>query len=162
MKGNKGSLITDPLAISSKFNDFFINVDPSLAATIPSPLIDHNGTYSNSFFISPTSLDEIIDTISKLKTSNREGINGINVSVIKASAELLAAPLSNICNFSFSTGSVPDKLKISRVIPIYKSDNKTNFTNYTDLSQSCLASLKFLKILCIIILCATLLNFTSE
>ena len=82
MKGNKGTLIiiiTDPLAIASKFNDFFINIGPSLAATISSPLIDHNDTYS-SFFISPTSLDEIIDTISKLKTSNSGGINGIIMS----------------------------------------------------------------------------------
>lgn len=121
MKCNKGTLITDPLAIASKFSDFFINIGPSLAATIPSRLMDHNGTYSNSFFISPNSLDEIIDTISKLKTSNSEGINGINLRGIKASADLLAAPLSNISNFSFSTGTVLDKLKISRVVPVYKS-----------------------------------------
>ena len=106
------TLITDPLAIATEFNDFFISIGPSLPATIPFP-IDHkvyrNGTYSNSSFISATSPDEIIHTVSKLKNSNSGGIDGINARIIKAFADLLVAPLSNICNFSLSTGSVPDK-----------------------------------------------------
>ena len=47
---------------------------------------------------------------------------------------LLATPLSNICNFSFSPSSVPDKLKISKVNPMHNSDDKTNFTNYRPIS----------------------------
>ena len=34
-----------------------------------------------------------------------------------------------MCNISFSTGIVPDKLKISKVLPIFKSEDSTNFTN---------------------------------
>ena len=67
--------------------------------------------------------------------SNSERIDVINVRVIKASADLFAAPPSSICYHSFSTGSVPNKLKIRKVLPIYKSDdNKANFTNYRPIS----------------------------
>ena len=38
--------------------------------------------------------------------SNSEGVNGINVNVIKASIDLLASPLSQMCNISFSIGIV--------------------------------------------------------
>ena len=39
---------------------------------------------------------------------NGEGVDGINVNVIKASIDLLASPLSQMCNISFSTGIAPD------------------------------------------------------
>ena len=89
-----------------------------------------SGSFSDSFFASPTTPDEIINTVSSLKSSNSEGVDGINVNVIKASIDLLASPLSQMCNISFSTGIVPDKLKISKVLPIFKSEDSTNFTNY--------------------------------
>ena len=69
-----------------------------------------------------------------LRPATVKGLGVIHVRIIKASADLLAAPLSNICNVSFCTGSVPDKLKISEVLPIYKSDDKANFTNYRPIS----------------------------
>ena len=34
-KSNDGSVTTDPKVISNKFNDFFVNVGPSLADKIP-------------------------------------------------------------------------------------------------------------------------------
>ena len=71
---------------------------------------------------------------SSLKSSNSEGVDGINVNVIKASIDLLASSLSQMCNISFSTGIVPDKLKISKVLPIFKSEDSTNFTNYRPIS----------------------------
>ena len=63
-------------------------------------------------------------------------MDGINVNVIKASIDLLASPLSQMCNISFSTGIVPDKLKISKVLPIilFKREDSTNFTNYRPIS----------------------------
>lgn len=60
----------------------------------------------------------------------------ININVIKASIDLLASPLSQICDISFSTGIVPDRLKISKVIPIFKSEDNTKFPNYRPISIS--------------------------
>ena len=70
---------------------------------------DHNsylsGSFSDSFFTSPTTPDEILNIVSSLKSSNSEGVDGTNVNVIKGSVDLLASPLSQICNISFSTNS---------------------------------------------------------
>ena len=79
-------------------------------------------------------LPKFLPRLSSLKSSNSEGVDGINVNVIKASIDLLASPLSQMCNISFSTGIVPGKLNISKVIPMFKSEHSTNFTNYRPIS----------------------------
>ena len=114
--------------------EFFTNIGPSLDTKTPHSTVDHksylSGSFTDSYFASPTTPDEIINIESSLKSSNSEGVDGINVNVIKASIDLLAFPLSQMCNISFSTGIVPDKLKISKVIPMFKSEDSTNFTKY--------------------------------
>ena len=69
-----------------------------------------------------------------MKSSNSEGVDGVNVNVIKASIDLFASPLSQTCNISFSTGIVPDKLRISKVIPMFRNEDSTNFTNCRPIS----------------------------
>ena len=94
MKDNRGNTINNPQLIANKFNEFFTNIGPSLATKIPYSTVDHksylSGSFSDSFFASPTTPDEIINIVSSLKSSNSEGVDGINVNVIKASIDLLA------------------------------------------------------------------------
>ena len=110
MRDNRGNTINNPQLIANKFNEFFTNIGPSLATKIPHSTVDHksylSGSFSDSFFASPTTPDEIINIVSSLKSSNSEGVDGINVNVIKASIDLLASPLSQMCNISFSIGIV--------------------------------------------------------
>ena len=54
--------------------------------------------------------------------------------VIKHSFHLISAPLANIINLSLQKGIFPDKLKIAKVIPIYKADDPSHFTNYRPIS----------------------------
>ena len=42
------------------------------------------------------------------------------VQVIREIASLIKQPLTFILNKSFSTGNIPDKLKISVITPVYK------------------------------------------
>ena len=46
----------------------------------------------DSFFTSPTTPEEIINIVSSLKSSNSEGVDYININVIKTSIDLLASP----------------------------------------------------------------------
>ena len=48
--------------------------------------------------------------------------------------DFLAAPLTYLINLSISSGSVPDDIKMARVIPIYKSDCRSTFNNYRPIS----------------------------
>ena len=67
--------------------------------------------------------------------------------VIKHSFHLISAPLANIINLSLQKGIFPDKLKIAKVIPIYKADDPSHFTNYRPISLLSNFSKFFKKVL---------------
>ena len=83
MKDNRGNTINNLKLSANKFNEFFRNTGPSLATKTPHSTIDHksylSGSFSDSFFASPTTPDEIINIVSSLKSSNSEGVDSINV-----------------------------------------------------------------------------------
>ena len=54
--------------------------------------------------------------------------------VIKRSFDLLAEPLANIIIVSLSTGIFPNKLKIAKIIPVFKTGEQNSFTNYRPIS----------------------------
>ena len=56
------------------------------------------------------------------------------MKLIKGASASLAKPLSLIINQSLSTGIFPDKLKIAKVVPIYKKDDSTLIDNYRPIS----------------------------
>ena len=54
--------------------------------------------------------------------------------LIKNSFDLISEPLAQLINLSLTTGVFPDKLKVAKVIPIYKAENSENFSNYRPIS----------------------------
>ena len=60
--------------------------------------------------------------------------DGFSAKVIKAISEFLCEPLSHICNLTFVTDCFPDRLKLAKVIPLYKSENKKMVSNYRSIS----------------------------
>ena len=53
--------------------------------------------------------------------------------------------LANIFNKSIELGTFPSKLKMAKVIPIFKSDDETDPNNHIDLFRYYPASTEFLK-----------------
>jgi len=43
-------------------------------------------------------------------------------------------PIVHIINYSIVNGIVPDELKMAKIVPIYKSGDKTDFLNYRSIS----------------------------
>uniref|UniRef100_A0A8C6UW15 Reverse transcriptase domain-containing protein n=4 Tax=Neogobius melanostomus TaxID=47308 RepID=A0A8C6UW15_9GOBI len=58
----------------------------------------------------------------------------IDMTLVKQIIHSIVKPLTYICNLSFQTGTVPNKMKIAKVIPIHKNGNKHIFTNYRPVS----------------------------
>ena len=56
------------------------------------------------------------------------------MSIIQNTIQTLSSPLSHIINLSLFSGIVPDQLRVSRVIPLFKSGNKSYFSNYRPVS----------------------------
>ena len=132
-----GSLTTDMKLICNKFNEFFINVGPSLSTKIPTqntmPIdyIKNKAIYS--MYLEPVSETEIKKLISSLK-SNTPGYDMTGSAVLEWCVDSISEPLSYVCNMSLQEGLFPDELKIANVIPLYKCDDLKLFNNYRPVS----------------------------
>ena len=54
--------------------------------------------------------------------------------MVKFVGDVIATPLSHIFNLSLSTGDFPTKLKLCRVIPLFKAGNANECDNYRPIS----------------------------
>ena len=134
----ENKIITNPEDISNEFNDFFVTIGPNLDAKIDPPQVNFETFLSKSvkesFFIEPTSSDEIVRTIDQCKSKYSSGWDNIPMAVIKSVGSHIAAPFAHICNLSFSTGIFPSDMKIAKVTPIFESDDHEEFSNYRPIS----------------------------
>ena len=87
-----------------------------------------------SFFISPTVLNEVSSIIQSLTKNKSSGPNHIPVKLLKILDPLISVQLSLIINDSFQKGIFPEKLKIAKVIPIFKKGDTSKNTNYRPIS----------------------------
>ena len=60
--------------------------------------------------------------------------DNIPISIIKKTLDLISDPLLSIINLSLSSGDFLDRLKISKIIPFFKSDNASVAQNYQPIS----------------------------
>lgn len=56
------------------------------------------------------------------------------MKIVKRTINEISKPLTYIYNLSFQTGRFPNKMKVAKVIPVYKSRDKHQFTNYRPVS----------------------------
>ena len=128
-----GSLASDMKLICNKFNEFFVNVEPSLSKKIatqnivPTEFIKNKAVYS--LYLEPVNESEIKKLISSLK-SNTPGYDMIGSAALKWCADFLSEPLAHACNMSLQKGIFPDELKIANAILLYKCHDPKLFNNY--------------------------------
>ena len=68
--------------------------------------------------------------IKLLKTNNSRGYDEISTEILKASAPYILSPLTYIGDKILSTRIFPDRLKFSKIKPLFKKGDTTNFSNY--------------------------------
>ena len=69
-----------------------------------------------------------------INAKNSKDVNNISTNLLKKIYHSIKKPLLNLINYSFQVGEFPEALKIAKVIPIYKKDDKMNFGNYRPIS----------------------------
>ena len=74
--------------------------------------------------------------INNLKPKKSAGYDYISQILYKASVDTLPKILAYIINQSLTTSRFPNKLKIAKIIPIFKKDDKHDFNNYISLLPS--------------------------
>jgi len=85
---------------------------------------------SNSMFVTPTDSSELGTIIHKLINSKSPGHDNIGPKLIKYIASAIIHPLVYIYNSSLANGMVPDRLKIGKVVPVFKKGDRSLPTNY--------------------------------
>ena len=133
-----GNVTIDSSKISNIFNDFFVNVADEITKTIPktpkSPLDYLSNRTSNSLFLTPVTFIEVYDLIKVLNPSKSVGPNSIPIKLLKIIGPSVSPILALLVNQSFQTGIFPDKLKIAKVITLFKKGNPELPSNYRPIS----------------------------
>ena len=99
---------------------------------------------NSSLYFTPVSKEEVIKVVNNFKSKKSRSNGEVNMAIVKLLIHSIKLPLLHICNLSLAKGVFPDKMKIARVIPIYKSGNANEFNNYRP-AHFCLSSQKFWK-----------------
>ena len=90
-----------------------------------------NNPSKKSFFLEPVTENEVLKVVNSSPNKTSMDHSGINFALVKECISFLAIPISHIAN---EMGFFPDRMKIAKVIPIFKSGLKDSFTNYRPVS----------------------------
>ena len=123
--------------IADAFNNYFSNIGLNLANSYP---VNDNymkylsSNYSNTMFLYPITEEELTNEIHQLPQNKAPEIDDIPSKLVQLTASYIIQTLTKIYNLSFLNGCVPEKLKIAKIIPIYKKKEKTHPCNYRPIS----------------------------
>ena len=129
--------VTEIKDIAEKFNNFFTNVGPNIAKKVP------NSSNSFTSFLNQThsimeknslSINELKETFFSLKTNKSPGYDDINFNVAKKCFGEINVPLKHLFNLLLENGIFHEKMKIAKVIPLFKNGDPENITNYRPIS----------------------------
>ena len=104
---------------------------------------------NSSLFFHPTFPFEVMQQIASLKNKKSRGYDNISAFFIVVGAQVLANPLSYLFNLAFQFGMFPLCLKIAKVIPIFKSGDKSDISNYRPISILSTFSKILEKLMCV-------------
>ena len=129
--------VTEIKDIAKEFNNFFMNFGPNLAKKVP------NSSNSFTSFLNQThsimkknslSINQLKEALFSLKTNKSPGYDDINFNVVKKCFGEINEPLRHLFNLSLENGIFPEKMKIAKVIPLFKYGDPENVTNYRPIS----------------------------
>ena len=130
-------MISDPIIIANKFNQYFAHIGSTLADKIQSA--PHFNSYLSNpvdsvFSFHTVTEENISHIINKLKNKVSYGHDSISNIMIKKAHKPLIKPLTLLINQTLCTGIFPNDLKISRIRPLFKQGSSSLFSNYRPIS----------------------------
>ena len=116
--------IYDSTEISNRFLKHFSSIGAKLANSIKKTANSAESYLTNPntkcIFLNPTDQFEVENIIMGLKTKNTTGLDGISTKLLKLIKAEIYVPISFLINKSFEEGIFPNKLKLTKIIPIFK------------------------------------------
>ena len=129
---------TDPLEIANKFNNHFTTIAAKIEKNIAKTEKRFNEYLTNpnekTFSLYPTNPTEVEDYIKNLNIRKSIGPFSIPNRILKEFNKLFSVPISRIFNMSLDLGIFPQKMKIAKIIPFFKKEDKLDCNNYRPIS----------------------------
>ena len=148
---NEGVEVNDPTKVSDLFLDYFSTIATELDDSIPisdiDPLHYMPAPILNSFFVNPASSDEVESILMSFENKSCS-LDFVPVFIFKKFSHYLSPIICDIFNSSISVGIFPEILKVSRITPVYKSNDvkiRSNFRPIALLSTISKAIEKLMK-----------------
>ena len=131
--------LSDPILIAEALNEHFARIGKTLINKFN---VDHDNAHPfylkhscpSSLYLYPTTPAEIFRLITLLKINKANGHDDIPPYFLRIAVNTLALPLSSILNQFLLLGIFPDKLKIAKVVPVYKNGSSDQLGNYRPIS----------------------------
>ena len=128
---------SDTQQVANGFNDFFSSIGQTLATKIDQNKFPNNNFENflgekpdSTFFLLPVSIGNLMNIVNELKNKNSSGADLLSNSLLKIAIPHLLIPLKKLIDLSFSTGFVPNQIKVAKVIPLHKEGDRSAFNNY--------------------------------
>ena len=135
---SSNGIITNPTNIANACNDYFINIGPTLANYIPkttkNPTDYLNTSNNNSMFITCTDTEEILSIFALLKSNVSPGYDSISPKVVRNWYATLTTTCATYLINLYWVVFFSDSLKLAKVLPIYKADDRLSVSNYRPIS----------------------------
>ena len=129
-----GGMITQPSQIADIFCHYFTNIGPNLANKIPSTSPAFNSFLGEEIIetitLTPVTIEELNEISKSFDSGKAPGYDNIPANVIKKLLALISILLVHVINVSFTRRVFPDKLKVAKVIPVFKGGDPHLFANY--------------------------------
>ena len=134
----ENGLISDPLKVANKFNDYYLNIADKLCEKIPkrnNKFQDYlKNPTKNKLTLKETTPDEIAKIITDLDGKKSSDIYNISPDVVKLNTQAISQILTIIFNISIHEGCFPTAMKAAKITPIHKGDSVLSVGNYRPIS----------------------------
>ena len=142
----KDGLTFDPFAISEVFQKFYSNLASNLVDKLPAA-VNKFGLHSvevyyknvlqlqeNKFIFHTIESNSVLKLLKNVEVNKAAGIDNISGRFLKDGADILATPVTQICNLSIKLSHFPHDCKLAKLKPLYKKGSKTDPKNYRPIS----------------------------
>ena len=145
LKDKNGTLNFEDSSNANTFKTFFENLANDLVLKLPNApniytlaktLLYYNslGLSSNSFNLTHISEEDMRKCLTNLSPDKASGIDNLSGKFLKDGANVLALPISQLCNLSISLSTFPQDCKIAKLKPQYKKGSRTEPKNFRPIS----------------------------
>ena len=86
------------------------------------------------FTFTPVNVEIVTKTIKNLSAKISTGPDGFSTKLLKVIEPEISTSLTLLINQAIHSGIFPNKLKVAKVIPIFKKSDKATFNNYRPIS----------------------------